>query len=903
MESADVERLFSGLAVLSKMLEEYDDTPMKTAVLHAMVSIAMDDHPWHNKADELEFLPPPIVTIRLASGLVAYTSADMQANFHFLIPRRADLASLLFAEMITHIEENPAFSALAINMHPLHHSLVLFDATGFSFERRRRALPPCSATSLTLVSGRVHWTDTLVDVVYFLEDPHDVVSFCPLWKASPYEKEDDTLYWARTVCGRLVVVRNPTLPLIPGRRVSGRRREHLVERFPPALLEFARSLNPPTVPHALRNLAQASMPLFAKTTLVHLYKRTFGIRDDLVLLVRRLLEDGAITRTVRHTEMELAAHLILRWRDRRRSSSSFLATSLCDFFDQVEDAIEWRQWMSKSRFVYALLDESDTSTVHFMCARNLGFASVLCGLLYSRMGRWKHHDRELARLLRDIVVAFTEVEGTPPSATFVSVLGELDRWEVVKELRVAEIFSEAKEEGAAKAAKAAAKEATSPENHSRHRSRGRRRGRAAARRAEGGEGEERGEREEGGGQREETHRGVADRLADEWPSFEWTLIGSGIFFRAHDVDLVVRVAWAKDLQAAYDAVELATGMARTGTVDGEHVVVLRGEREGFPIDVQVTAATETPSERASAAALSLSHRLGRELDAVTRENVQLLHRWADAAGLKGHRLCRLPGVAVTCLAVLFSRTRPAAGLGFQLDALRDLLLRDEPVDFDDLLREGEQPAPPRTPSRPPDRRPELPLSVVVHERNVASRLTAASTRHLLDAVAFSTSLRLDRAFDRAAHDAWRRETMVHCASVRARSDAAVAKTFCVALSKLSDHPIIDTLHAEEGAAGRFVLRCRIATDASSHYSFAHSGCSFAPGDGPFVEVARSSAPSRTWRLMASCGPAPLEDAALATRVADWIRVDSSRRIPNAPYLTMDALSCFDPADWEFVYGD
>ena len=293
-------------------------------------------------------------------------------------------------------------------------------------------------------------------------------------------------------------------------------------------------------------------------------------------------------------------------------------------------------------------------------------------------------------------------------------------------------------------------------------------------------------------------------------------------------------------------------------------------------------------------------------DEAHRAHARHLHAVLGRLGLKGHRLGRLPGVAVTVLAILLTRRgadtrarRHAALLG----ALRDLLRREAPVaDLDALeVSRGEGAG-----------RPTAPLRVVAHEIDLASRLTACTTRHLLDAVAHAAALpHADAALGGAAAAArWRDATMLRCARVRPRSAAAVAATLHAALARLDGHPLMDSLHVEEeeaaggaeggGEGGALLVRCTLRADADVARYGLREGDALAPprvAGGRYAIVRRGA---RAWPL-ACAAPgrtATPRGGGAAPSVRDLVLVAPGVVVPNAPSLTVDVLSHFGPDAWE-----
>ena len=334
--------------------------------------------------------------------------------------------------------------------------------------------------------------------------------------------------------------------------------------------------------------------------------------------------------------------------------------------------------------------------------------------------------------------------------------------------------------------------------------------------------------------------------------------------------MVVAVPDAASLADAYEEVRAATGLALLGTPDGLHVAVLRGEWRGVPVDVQVWRGAEgCAAEAATARALRLSARLAAEADAAMVAGVRALHAWARAADAKGHLLCRLPGVAVTCAAVVL---QSKGSLAVLLGALRDALVgRAAPaLDFDAAVHLHAD----MTPERDANGRCVCPLRVLAERENVARRMTAGTTRHLLDCFAYASMLGAGAALcERARYDAWRAETMVVCAVARARC-ADVLPRLHAALSRLDGHPVVDAVHVREDGDALVVLATLDASASAAAYGFR-------AGDELVVDGDRASVTrrGRAWPLAITRGRAPR--AAATPSVADLLAAGAGRRAQRA----------------------
>ena len=159
------------------------------------------------------------------------------------------------------------------------------------------------------------------------------------------------------------------------------------------------------------------------------------------------------------------------------------------------------------------------------------------------------------------------------------------------------------------------------------------------------------------------------------------------------------------------------------------------------------------SEQLTHEAMRLSQRLQNEVDLPTADHIRWLHRWCGAASLKGHCLSRLPGVAVTSIAVAIG-CRLSDTSRSLLQQFHDGMACAAPYfNFDELLYENST----------VKECCVVPLTVIVNHNNCASRMTVGTTRHLVDTIAFALALDPDRRMQKDVYAEWRRRTMVRCA--------------------------------------------------------------------------------------------------------------------------------------------
>ena len=435
---------------------------------------------------------------------------------------------------------------------------------------------------------------------------------------------------------------------------------------------------------------------------------------------------------------------------------------------------------------------------------------------------------------------------------------------------------------------------------------------------------------------EEDRDTVLERLQTQVldPTWSVALIGSSIHFAAdNDMDIVICVPDAETLEEAYEKVRTRTGWdPQYDCVTGEHVAVLHGVFENHLMDAQVWrgVADASVAEAETARALALAERMRTHTDACCRRHVRLLHRWAEGAQLKGHRLGKLPGVAITCMAIVAScqvHDRSTEGEDEDanvlplLKALRAMCVQSAPVvDFDNLCDHSTSGSNGRNESHT---RASEALKVVVDERNVANRLTRGSTRHIGDILTFAVSnaslLRRNVSFfDETVYEAWRNENMILCGRLRALDAKALSHTLSTALKRLDGHPLIDTFHVGDATdgEGKTVVEVRVTLHASApldRYGLREEDV-VRPIPGRPIEgnhhvchcLWQVQRRHHSWPIVATKWNhrRGVEwDARVSVRDCVSFRGEDGAfyTVPNAPSLCVDAMACFDMRSWHIAW--
>jgi len=407
-----------------------------------------------------------------------------------------------------------------------------------------------------------------------------------------------------------------------------------------------------------------------------------------------------------------------------------------------------------------------------------------------------------------------------------------------------------------------------------------------------------------------THVLTFERLKRQFPSLQFELIGSGVFSNKGDLDVVITVSDATTLQEAYSHVSSLTGWVLSShNVDEKHVTVLCGIFEGVEVDAQVWRGDGhvcSRSETLTQEAIQLTRRLKAQLDRDTLVQVNWMHEWCDVASLKNHKLCRLPGIGTTCATIILwsilgsaviKDATPAINGHRLLESMRDCLTSEIPlIEFDLLKLE----------TVAVKQRCIFPLTIMVNARNCCNRMTAATTRHMLDIVAYALSGDVDlQVMDRKVYAEWRRQHMVVCTRMKPLTTSSVALSLLQVASALDAHPFIDTLYfseesVDENLKGVITVMCTLRTDVDvSIYGFGPD-CTIDKYDSTKIEVSRKS---RQFILALSPRPPTKSGVACATMISDMLGVpgmDPNMSFPNLWSLTFDVNMQFDTRLWRSI---
>lgn len=380
-------------------------------------------------------------------------------------------------------------------------------------------------------------------------------------------------------------------------------------------------------------------------------------------------------------------------------------------------------------------------------------------------------------------------------------------------------------------------------------------------------------------------RELRKRFDDE---AEWHVIGSSAFSRGgKDVDLVLVVSCNSSLTDVYANAAERLRFTLQRRVSEERVNLLTGQVLGHSVDLQIVRRSfSSAGENLSRSAMAIAKLFEQGMDRCLVLAVEELHHFFDCAGLKSHILCRVPGVAITCVAVILGATCGSVqGLPHTLRALRERLTHSFPYFELEEVENG------RSFIKTTVCRPKSPLTVRVREQNLSTRMTAACTRNLLDTVAFACSLGADELLRPESFSKWRTCEMFRAAACRPKHPSSIAKTLFAAVESLSSHPLIETMYVLEGEGGNVEVFVTLRHKGDEKYGVSGFEVMHCEGEYALLQKGRMMVP-----LIISVGmPLDLKFTSFSRQI-----VVQGGCVPSAPFLTVDVRAKFSKEEWSFL---
>lgn len=860
-----VYKLLHFLTTTAAACKDWADSSGKQHLFDMIMALIVDLPAFTRFSQETRLLTYKLILFKCRAGIVIYTTARMQVNLHLLLPEMEHLQAELLQECRTYLTTvHPGY---ALNLNPLrNHSTVVGSD---SFTRRRFVPTHKHVSELHVVESDelIRCAEVVTPISHVIDELAEIRHYRPITKMDRADA-DDTLYWHRFSNGKIYTFLNPWIPeVVPVPYPTAGDMDVSLPRYVDEHFhDFIAALYPHHIDATARVVKMAWIPRRFREFCIVASKATLGISDELVRIAGKFNEGFDDARTALVQDMVNVYQLM---KSALRVSDVNLVEHLCICMANSTDRECWNKWIYTSAFVVVCIDRFEKETLLMMLNAYPPFATSLLTTLYDTIGRWTRR-----RVMQSFVLQSCAACLDVNAMQLDSVVQETQRFERAVETSALALSTVAP-----------TRETSAP---SRRRNRRRRRGVQCKRSTE----HEAHSDDDHVHVVPQDHMQLLHRIREQF-ALRVDLIGSGVFTNEGDVDVVVTIE--RDdvtLQRAYELVIEATGWRPSfERVSDDHVAVLVGQIDGVKIDAQVWRGERfatTRAERVTRSALQLSQRLTCEVDRNTLDHIRWLHRWCAATSTKGHCLCRLPGVAVTSIAIAIASQTQVDTLSL-LRVFYDCTNCTAPYfNFDETL-----PCPSKTQDDC-----LVPLCVVIDSTNCANRLTLATTRHLLNVLAFSLTLGADTVLCKAVYDEWRANTMVRCVRVLPQNDSAVSQTLHVVANSFTGHPYIDTMHFEREATGSILVLCTLSHTANAeHYGFAeHDSARVDDADDDFATVTRNG---RTFRLMLS----PRRGGPFHGRVnvCDMIGTQEGWAYPNAPSLSLDVASRFDTRLWTVLW--
>lgn len=859
------------------------DCKGKSHLWMAMLSMVVNQTEYRVRSALLGFISYEPRTIICDHGVAVITVFNHQVSINALVPMRPETMSKLYDHVADHIRNT--WYDYAVDLRALHNFVKLPPPD----KSHRRFVPSRRyARVLQYIDGMVECLSYHTPVESVVTNPRDLSNFTPITRMNVSDPMD-TLYWHRFSCGTIVTFKNPPMDMQPVLELPPFIDNGVVINtlLTPCCKKYVKAMTPSSLQQCLDLLESDWIPLEQRRFLAVTTKVHFGVRDVVILATGQLLGCDP-------TKLNIVTEMCMMYQCIKEMATTKPANRIADaMFDTIAsfgDQAAWRRWMLESEFVYAVVDKVTPEHMERLCHRHNHLYYVLAFLLLHQTGDWSHDMRRKAYIVAQSGIPVADISTDP-----------------IEEIRTR--VQKLTVETTSKTMELIAQDSPTPSSAGRAKSR-----RRTARRPS---------RETSTTATPSSFPLVTLLQTPQLPTsaiktmhsltksfgscilgdrYECTLIGSGIFHNGSDADIVVCIPHHDNLHSAYEELWSLLRNDADGEwtpqydqVSNDHVAVIRGTFEGTSIDLQVWRGdrSDTPAETMTQRAITLSKSLSLGTTDEHRRHVAILHEFAIASSWKGHRLCRLPGIALTCLAIVVGRGGIGLTTSSLLGRVRDAIAQDSPVvDFDELeyVRRSLE-------------RPSSALTIIVNEINIATRLTVATTRHLVDTLAFTMERGI--ILSQADYDAWRRRSMIVCLSIEPRNASrTIPMTLHSSIARMDGHPLIDTVFVGERGDGTVLdIYVTIASSADTErYGFKDTDVVCAPdtesSSAPAVTVSRRG---RRWRLCAKAqGDHAGELVTMSNRhsVTNMISVpESSLCIPNAPHLTMDVTACFDAQHW------
>ncbi len=899
-----------GLSFVMQWVRDFPDSIGKQLLWVLFTTFICDHKVCCTQTQRLGLLSCRLCLFSGESGVAVFTQKHGQVNVNLLLPDVMSSSAMVLEEVRTFLQRNiphVAIDTRSLRTHLLEEdSNIASHVDALAHFEPRRFVPRASWIANLCFDAET--SEVVCDVTNVrirgrvIPDAQTALRECPLplSRASP-DADESVEYWHRFPCGVIVSLKNRIVPAIASISLPPSVKPRIaIEKgiLKPCCIRLINAIQTSCIDETLIVIKDSKVPMDIRRICVWRAQSKLGLSDDLILEATLAITDDPGPYFVISDMMAMGRVFLAT----RYTSWVQVGDMLTTVLTQCSDQNAWRAWMLLSKFVYKVIDELDAGAFRRLYRRFTPLRHSLSFLLHNKIGKWSQTDTQKAMILDDDMPPVCDKDPIH------EVREELKRMCIVSEMSFkTTLHEEDTEDGAhdKQVDDADMKNTTNKKKKKKKK-------KQATSWHKGGDVFETTDDAPRASPRYGSHHDFAACIGKR-VDMHAELIGSGVFSDMGDADVVLTLSDPNEsLDDAYARVaKLLNLKACFDKVSRDHVAVLTGVLEGVKVDVQIWSGrvgckAESETERA----LLLARRLALEADGLRRRHVRALHEIFHVAQLKSHRLCRVPGVAVTVLAIALSCHIPNKEADDEVDehserrimvrALRTALGYESPcVCLTNTTGNGNT------------GRCLVPLQVYLEDETqcLATRLTACGTRHMLDAIAFASNANV---WSPNIFSDWREQSMFVAAWVAPRDgDVTVSKTLHVALAKLDGHPIVDSVYVSEhtSACSEYSpwLCVRVTLQSSSEteeyrYGFRESDVVVRAPSLDCVEsypMALVRRGSREWplamsrrsqRCEATSGLASLRDV-LGENSAAWC-------VPNAPYLTVDVVNCFDPRHWK-----
>lgn len=815
MCTASVARAVSTSISVSR---DWKPTHGKAFLWHLVMSLVTDVKDFRQHTCDVGFLTYDVIFLKVRAGLALYTVNKLQVNVNILVPVDPQSSVHLVREVEQYI--SGIYADHTINLVPLRTHIPELSIA--EFVKRRRFVPSrvyISKLSVVDYDRRIiRCCEHDIIALRRIECKHEVAKYRPL---STMCSTDDleTTYWHKFECGAIFAFTNPLADMVesvpfPPPFCKG---SVISRHMDDTICKFVYALHPFRMTETTFIVEQRWMPPNIREICVCSAISTFGITDELVISVGENIFDtpsssGFMSELIYVFKLVQTTMMV---------SDKCMCVMMATMMRKLDDNPVWRKWICESTLLWTcimripcslldtLLRRSDMELFRTMCIR----------LLHHRIGMWTPDEKERVSILYRVV---RECLTLPPRKCAVEMDAIRQAFEslnatanvaldvLANEISTVPVAEVARSNRKKCKKKLPRSQASRPDSIPGSKLTSLPNPSADVNKdvvvqirvplyknVEPQCAAQSGCNLSGASS---THVPIVQKMRRQFPSLHIDLIGSGIFSNTGDVDIVVTVSGhmtatsdsttSPSLSEAYEYVRSVTGWSpKYHKVDGVHVSVLSGTFDGVAVDAQVwrgEVRVLTRSEVLTREAIDFARKLSAEAGVEALAAARWMHEWTEAAGLKGHKLCRLPGIGVTCAAIALTCGSQRWTCRSLLSSMRECLSSDMPlIDFDSLRVSADTVA----------TRCTVPLTIMVNERNCCSRMTAATTKHMVDVLAYALERGVDLGIcDKSVYSEWRRHNMVVCARARPRTHASISYSLLSVAASLERHPIIDTLY-------------------------------------------------------------------------------------------------------------